>query len=104
MPGYTVADYFGRNKGVSALAILGGNRIGMNEVFVRPDSINSMSDAYAAAFLMHELLHSLGLEDDDAKKALAGAGLLGRWNANPEGAPTVEITNAFARECFGVRR
>jgi RHS repeat-associated protein len=72
----TVGDYFATHTGTSALAALGGNTI-----YFRPGF-------HTSATIMHELLHNLGLEDDDIMKTL---GLTG---------PSREITNFLWDNCL----
>jgi hypothetical protein len=95
MPGFTVADYFKNHEGSSALTMLGLNDLGLALVFIRPSVILEHSAAYNTALVMHEILHSLGFEDD---KIMSALGL------DPAKQASVEITKAFARDCFGVEK
>jgi hypothetical protein len=94
MAGFKVADRFARATGVSAETMLGLNELGLAITFIRPSVINSNSVTYNVALAMHETLHSLGFEDDFIKDALGIS----------QKAASVDITKAFANDCFGVTK
>jgi len=91
-PGFTVANYFDRNRGTNALTILGGNALGMSVVFFRPSFVANNSPAGNEALLMHEMLHTLDLEDPEIENALGISGSHG----------SADIDKAFLSDCFGV--
>jgi len=94
MAGYTVAASFAQYPGINAQTMLGLNQLGLAVMFIRPDAVNSNSTAYNTALVMHEVIHSLGFQDDFVKNALG----------IPLTAPSVNITKAFANDCFGVSK
>jgi hypothetical protein len=77
MAAMTVGEYFARHPGVSALAALGGNTI-----YFRNGAEAS------GATIMHELLHNLGLQDDEIMARLGISG------------PSVGITRRLWDDCF----
>jgi len=94
MAGWMVADRFAQYPGVNAETMLGLNQLGLAVMFIRPDAVNSNSTAYNTALVMHEVIHSLGFQDDFVKNALG----------IPLTSPSVNITKAFANDCFGVSK
>lgn len=97
MSGYTVADAFARDgRGRrTAAAMLGLNQVGLGVVFVRPSNVNTYSAARTAALVMHEVIHFMGFEDGVIQQALNETGF------SPNRRGSIEITDAFSRECFG---
>jgi RHS repeat-associated protein len=92
MPGYTVAKYFLQYPSVDALTILGGNVLGLSVVFVRPSVVEGNTVQGNTAMLMHEMLHTLGMEDPAIEAALHISAKNG----------SIDITNTFLADCFGI--
>jgi RHS repeat-associated protein len=92
-PTFTVADYFlannAPNRSVGAQTAFTISASSGN-IYFRPQYVNGLSDGQAAALLAHELLHSLGIDDDMAQMALFGSTSLNTSN----------ITNKFYQDCF----
>jgi hypothetical protein len=93
MPGFTVAQYFQKYQTSMALSVLGGTEAGINLVFVRPDYVVSHPQTYDDSLFMHELLHSLGMDDPSIQLALGV----------PANVASKAISDKFDQDCFGAK-
>jgi YD repeat-containing protein len=84
--GLTISQFLARpaNAGTNALAELSGNL-----VFVRPGVIGT-NLTHVAAFIFHEVLHHLGLGDEEIKARLG----IPAWR------PSADITGRLRADCF----
>jgi hypothetical protein len=92
--GKTVADYFNdpTNAGVDALAVPG--MMGGGTVFVRPSAFSGGITPQVLGLVLHELIHTLGLNESDIGTALYGEG-----NWNPQMGSAI-FSTTLAGDCF----
>jgi hypothetical protein len=89
----TIAEYFKKNPTTKAEASLTISALSGN-IYFDPSYLNHHSVGFDAALLMHEVIHTLGWDDDQLKSAL------GIPSTRASGA----ITDLLAKDCFGVNR
>jgi predicted metal-dependent peptidase len=77
----------GNLTGTHVESALAGSPLAGN-VYFNPSYVNTLSAANAAALLMHESLHTLGLTDTQVEDALH------------ESQPSDNITQKFKEDCF----
>jgi hypothetical protein len=89
-PNITIAQIFSNSHSTKAEAALPGSALAGN-IYFDPKFVNGLSLSNAAALLVHETLHVLGLTDPVVQKDL---GLT-------VGAASDNITQKLATDCFG---
>jgi len=89
----TIAQYFKANPGVKAEAALTISGLSGN-IYFDPRYVNQHSAGFAAALLMHEVIHTLGWDDDQLKRAMD----------IPLSNPSGDVTIKLAFDCFGVKK
>ncbi len=94
--GTTIQQFFKTNSGVNAETALTVSALSTN-IYFRPSSVASHSAGYDAALLIHEVLHSLGWDDDQIKAALG-------LTQDDCGMGTACITQKLAQDCFGKKK
>jgi len=94
--GTTIQQFFKVNGGVNAETAFTVSALSTN-IYFRPSSVASHSAGYDAALLIHEVLHSLGWDDDQIKAALG-------LTQDDCGMGTACITQKLAQDCFGKKK
>jgi hypothetical protein len=92
-PNETIAQYVSGASGTVVAAALPGSALWGN-IYFNSGYTSGLSTNNAAALLMHELIHTLGLTDTQVQASLFGA------NSSQVGAASDNITQKFLTDCF----
>jgi hypothetical protein len=91
--GQTIANYVSSKTQTDAATALPGSLL-YGAIFFAPGDLSKMTNAQAAALLMHELIHTLGLTDTQIQSALFGP------ESPKVGQASENITDQLYQDCF----